>query len=121
MFHVHADKRKQLLTMSFSRRVDMGEMNDTIARVKSSLLKMEPGFELLTDLSDLEVMDAGCAVYIAQIMDLCSKEGVHAITMVVPDPAKDIGFAIMSRFHHRREVRTMTFESLADAMRSLAA
>jgi hypothetical protein len=39
---------------------------------------------------------------------------------VIPDPRKDIGFTILSQFHYGPEIRTVTFETLADAVQSLA-
>ncbi len=121
MIHVEADKSKQLLMMSFSERVGKDEMINCVEQTRSSLVDMRPGFRLLTDLSNLEFMDSACADYIGQIMDLCDAKGVHAIARVVPDSKKDIGFNIMSLFHHGSGVHTMTHESLVDAIQSLSA
>jgi hypothetical protein len=38
----------------------------------------------------------------------------------VPDPRKDIGLNILSQFHYGPEIRVMTFETLADAVTSIA-
>jgi hypothetical protein len=120
MFYVSADKSKQLLTMSFSRQVGTDEMKSCLDETRRSLGDMEPGFQLLTDLSNLESMEFACTDYVGQIMDLCSTKGVSAVFRVVPDPKADLGYTLMSLFHYSRDVRTMTFENLADAMRSLA-
>jgi hypothetical protein len=120
MFSVDADKSKQLLTMSFSQQVCTEEMKICVDKTKCSLAGMRPGFQLLTDLSNLESMESTCADYIGQIMDLCSMKGVRAVFRVVPDPKTDLGYNLMSLFHYSQDVRTMTFENLADAMRSLA-
>jgi anti-anti-sigma regulatory factor len=120
MIHVEADKSKQLLLMSFSERVGADEMKNCLEQTRSSLVDMQPGFRLLTDLTSLEFMDSSCADYIEQIMDLCSAKGVHSIVRVVPDSKKDIGFNIMSLFHHGTDVRTMTHESLVDAIQSFS-
>jgi len=120
MFYVAADKSKQLLTMSFSLLVNSDEMKSCLDKTERSLADMKPGFRLLTDLSNLESMEAACTDSIVQIMDLCSTRGVGAVFTVIPDPTKDLGYTVMSLFHFSRDIRTMTFENLADAMRSLA-
>ena len=120
MFYVVADKSKQLLTMTFSRQVSMEEMKSCLDETECSLADMEPGFQLLTDLSNLESMEATCTDYIGQIMDLCSTKGVSAVFRVVPNPHTDLGYTLMSLFHYSRDVRTMTFDNLTEAMQSLA-
>jgi hypothetical protein len=75
---------------------------------------------LFTDLSGLEFMDAACAPLIGAIMDHLVEKQVASVVRVIPDPQKDIGFDLMSHFHYGREVRTMTFETLADAIHHLA-
>ena len=119
MFRVDADKSKNLLTIIYAGRLGADEMQRCVDATKSSLTDMEPGFYVLTDLSDLEFMDIACAVYIEQIMDLCSAKGVSAVTRVVPDPHKDIGYHLMSLFHYARDVEMTEYDNLADAMRSL--
>lgn len=120
MFNVHSDKSGQLLTMSFSKRVGTDEMQRCIYKTKRLLTEMKPGFRLLTDLTHLEFMDACCAVYFSQVMELCNAGGVSHVTRVVPNAKLDVGFQIMSLFHFNRDVQTMEFSNLADAMRSLA-
>jgi hypothetical protein len=39
----------------------------------------------------------------------------------MPDPHKDIGLNILSQFHYGRDVTITTFETLADAVQSIAA
>ena len=40
---------------------------------------------------------------------------------IMPDPHKDIGLNILSQFHYGPEVTITTFETLADAVQSIAA
>lgn len=119
MFHVRADPSVQLLTISFSQHVNDEEMKRCLAEIKKSLMKMNRGFSLLTDLSHLEEMDASCAPMIGEIMDLCNKRKISVAARVIPDPGKDIGFNLMSQFHYSADVQTRTFENLAEAMRML--
>jgi hypothetical protein len=80
---------------------------------------LKPGFLLLTDLSNLESMDASCAPELGAIMDLCSSKGMSTVVQVIPDSNKDIGFDLISRFHHNPPVKTQTHQSLAEAIKSL--
>jgi hypothetical protein len=83
--------------------------------------RLKPGFFLLTDLSHLESMEASCAPELGAIMDLCSSKGMLAVAQVIPDPNKDIGFDLISHFHHDPPVKTQTHASLAEAIKSLRA
>ena len=85
--------------MSFSRRVEADEMQRCVNESKGVVANMEPGFRLLTDLSNLDFMDSSCALYVGQIMDLCAAKGAAEVLRVVPDPSKDIGFSLMELFH----------------------
>jgi hypothetical protein len=52
-------------------------------------------------------------------MDLRSAKGMSSVVRVIPDPRKDIGFDLISRFHHDPPVRTQNHESMAEAIQSL--
>ena len=121
MFHVDHDKSHDLLMLSFSRRVGAEEMQRCVDQTKTVVAEMEPGFRVLTDLSDLEFMDVSCAVCIGKIMDLCAAGGVAEVVRVVPDPHKDIGFAIIELFHYGKQVNIVTCEKMEDAVQSLVA
>jgi len=106
--------------MSFAHHVDAGEMRSCLEKVRSFLVDIKPGFRLLTDLTSLEVMDADCSTDLGEIMSLCDAKGIGAVLTVVPNPKKDIGFTVMEPFHYGKHVQVMTYETLADAIHSLA-
>jgi hypothetical protein len=81
--------------------------------------QLNPGFFLLTDLSNLESMEASCAPELGAIMDQCSAKGMSTVVRVIPDPNKDIGFDLISAFHLTPPVTTQTHQSLAEAIKSL--
>jgi len=85
------------------------------------LVDFKPGFRLLTDLTSLESMDSDCSIDIGEMMSLCDAKGIGAVLTVVPHPKKDIGFSLMEPFHYGKRVDVMTYETLADAIQSLAA
>jgi hypothetical protein len=84
------------------------------------LVDAEPGFVALADFRWLDSMATGAAEFIAEIMDAFAAKKVSAVVRVVPDPHKDIGLNILSPFHYGPEIKVMTFETLADAVTSIA-
>ncbi len=107
--------------MSFVHHVDAREMKFCLEKVRGMLVNVEPGFRLLTDLTNLDSMDADCSICLGEIMSLCNAKGISAVVRVVPDPRKDIGFTLMGPFHYGKHVEVTTCETLADAIQSLAA
>jgi hypothetical protein len=65
-------------------------------------------------------MQTAASPYVAEIMDALAKKKVSSVLRVIPDPRKDIGLNILSQFHYGPEIRTVTFETLGDALQSLA-
>ena len=120
MFHAEVDTSKRLMTMSFAEHVALGEMKSCLEKVRGMSVDIKPGFRLLTDLSSLESMDASCATDLGEMMSLCNGKGIGVAVRVVPDPRKDIGFTLMSQFHYGKHVAVTTYETLADAVQSLA-
>src|SRR5690349_14292545 len=104
MFTVGADKSKNLLTISYSQQVGVDEAKEGAAQIKAVLPLLQPGFRLLTDMTNLQAMDRGCIPIIRQIMQVLNKHGIKLVVRVIPDPGKDIGLNILSLFHYRREV-----------------
>jgi hypothetical protein len=120
MFHAEVDTSQRVLTMSFGQHVDSGEMKSCLEKVTAMLADIKPGFRLLTDLTSLESMDAQCSVDLGEMMSLCDAKGISAVLTVVPHPNKDIGFSLLELFHYGKNVDVMTYETLADAIQSLA-
>jgi hypothetical protein len=121
MILCNVDESGRVLTMSYNRHVGAEDIRRCLDNVRDLMGALKPGFFLLTDLSNLESMEASCAPEIGAIMDLCSAKGMLRIVRVIPDPTKDIGFDLISHFHHHPPVRTQTHASLADAIKSLLA
>jgi anti-anti-sigma regulatory factor len=120
MFHAEVDSSQRVLTMSFGDRVDATEMKACLEKVRDMLADIKPGFRLLTDLTSLESMDPDCSTDLGEMMDMCDAKGISAVLTVIPHPKKDIGFALMEPFHYGKHVDVMTYETLADAIQSLA-
>ena len=105
--------------MSYNRHVGVEDVRHCLGTVRDLLEQLKPGFFLLTDLTNLESMEASCAPELGAIMDLCSAKGMSTVVQVIPDPSKDIGFDLISHFHHNPPVKTQTYQSLAEAIKSL--
>ena len=121
MFHAELDISKLMLTMSFAHHVDFEEMKCCLEKVRIMLVNIKPGFRLLTDLTSLDSMDVLCSKDLGEMMSLCNANGISAVIRVVPDPKKDIGFTLMEPFHYGEHVVVTTFDTLAEAIHSLAA
>ena len=119
MIDVQVNPAKQLLSLSYSQHVDVEDMKRGVQQIKSALVEMRPGFRLLNNLSALETMEPGCSEQIVEIMKLCNDNGISSAVRVIPDPKKDIGFNIMSRFHYSPSVQLRIYDNLVDAVKSL--
>ena len=120
MYAVEIDSSKRLLVISGAGHITAAEVRQALARVRELLPDVAPGFGLLADFRWLEKMDRDSAPYIAEIMDAVAAKDVAVVVRVMPDPHKDIGLNILSQFHYGPEIRTITFETLADALQSLS-
>jgi len=120
MYAVEMDRSKRLLIISALQRVTAEEAKFAAQQVRELLRDVAPGFRVLADFRWLESMDSATAHHVAEIMDALSEKGVGSVTRVMPDTRKDIGLNILSQFHYGPEIPIATFETLADAVQSLA-
>jgi hypothetical protein len=120
MFLVETDTTKRFVVISVAGQVAADETRAAVQRVREVLGDVAPGFVALIDFRWLESMATASAPFIAEIMDALAAKKVSAVVRVVPDPHKDIGLNILSQFHYGSEIKVLTFETLADAVQSLA-
>jgi hypothetical protein len=120
MYAVELDQSKRLLVISAAQRVTAEQARQATQQVRDLLQDVAPGFRVLADFRWLESMDPGTARHVAEIMDALSQKQVASVTRVMPDPHKDIGLNILSQFHYGPEIQIATFQTLADALQSLA-
>jgi hypothetical protein len=121
MYSVELDRSKRLLVISAVRKVTADEAKLAAEQIRDLLRDVAPGLHLLADFRWLESMDSAAARHIAEIMDALAEKNVTSVTRVIPDPHKDIGLNILSQFHYGPDVTITTFETLADAVQSIAA
>jgi anti-anti-sigma regulatory factor len=120
MIHLEADPSKNLLRITFSGYVAPDEAHANLEKVREALSNLALGFRLLADLSTLDAMDIACAEHLKTSMDICNEAGVSIVVRIIPDPKKDIGLNIMSKFHYDRDITIVTCETEAQAMKALA-
>src|SRR6266704_2434174 len=120
MYAVELDRSKRLLVISAAQRVTAEQAKLAAQRVRELLHDVVPGFRVLADYRWLDSMDPAAARHIAEIMDALAEKGVASVTRMIPDPHKDIGLNILSQFHYGPEIRTITFETLSDALHRLS-
>ena len=121
MYSVELDRTKHFLVISASQQVTAEQSKLAAKRVRELLQDVAPGFRVLADFRWLDSMDSAAARHIAEIMDTLAEKEVASVTRVIPDPHKDIGLNILSQFHYGPDVTITTFETLADAVQSIAA
>ena len=120
MYAVELDRSKRLLVISASQRVTVEEAKLVSRRVRELVRDIDPGFRVLADFRWLDSMDSAAARHVAEIMDALAEKGVASVTRVMSDPHKDIGLNILSQFHYGPEIEIATFDTLADALQSIA-
>ena len=121
MYAVELDQSKRLLVISAAQKVTAEDAKMAAQRIREVLQDIAPGFRVLADFRGLESMDSAAAPHIAKMMDALAEKEVASVTRVIPDPRKDIGLNILSQFHYGPEVTITTFDTLADAVQSIAA
>ena len=112
-FEVH--ESKSLLVIRYHGLVVAHETEKGLEQIRNGLARLQSGFRLLADLSELESMDVGCAPFIEKAMDACNENGISTVVRVIPDPARDIGMQIMSLFHYGGNVRILTCQNMDEA------
>jgi anti-anti-sigma regulatory factor len=115
MVAFETDQPQNLLTIRYSGSVVTDEVERGLEEVRAALAKLQSGFRLLADLTQLQSMEVACAPFIEKAMDMCNAKGTSMVVRVIPDPTRDIGLQIMSLFHYAHDVRIVTCETLDEA------
>jgi hypothetical protein len=116
MVSVEINESKRLLVISAAGHVAKEEVKQTTEQVRNALQDVAPGLRALIDFRWLESMRPSAATHIAEIMDALAEKQVAAVIRIIPDPGKDIGLNILSRFHYARELPITTVKTLVEAL-----
>ena len=120
MFLAASNKARRLLHLSYIGRVSVEELQRGSKEIVALLVELPAGLRILVDLERLESMDIGCVKIVGKMMEVMEQHGMELIVRVIPDPTKDIGFNLISRFHYHRSPRTVTCKTMAEADSLLA-
>jgi hypothetical protein len=121
MYAVELDQSKRLLVISAVQHVTAEQAKGAAQRIRELLQDVRPGLRVLADFRWLDSMESGAARHVADIMDALAEKQVASVTRVMPDPHKDIGLNILSQFHYGPDIDIATFQTLSDALQSIAA
>lgn len=119
MFLATSNKTHQLVVLRYIGAVSAAELERNEPEMRAMVAEMPRGFQLLQDLSQLESMDQNCLPVIGRMMEFFDASGVGLVVRVIPDPAKDIGFNILTFFHYPSKPQIITCETLIEAGRHL--
>lgn len=120
MFLAASNKARRLLHLSYIGRVSVEDLQQGSKELIALLAELPADLRILVDLERLESMDTGCAKILGKMMEVMEQHGMELIVRVIPDPTKDIGFNLISRFHYRRSPRTVTCKTMVEAAKLLA-
>lgn len=118
-FELRVDEVRQILRVTFCGVVGVPESETLLECIRPAVDGLKPGFTVVCDLSELQQMDVECAANLARLMDLFRGAGVGRVLRIIPDPAKDIGFTILSHTHYRGRVPFQTVRSRREAEAAL--
>jgi hypothetical protein len=119
MISCSADESGHILSLSYSGHIRPAEVKRALQSVQALAPRLKPGFVLLSDLTNLDSMEPACAADLGAIAEQLSSYGIASVIRVIPDPAKDIGFNIVSIFHFRQPIKVHTRGNLAEAIKCL--
>lgn len=120
MYLTEFDRSRRLMKITVAGDTIAEEVRSALENLRSLLIDVQPGFRLLADLSGLVSMPTSVAPHIGEVMDLCAEKGVALVVRLLPpDPSKDIGLAIMSKFHYPPHVSIVTCGTMEEAMQLL--
>jgi hypothetical protein len=69
---IEVDQPKNLLVIRYRGAIASNEVERGLEEVRAALTKLNIGFRLLGDLTELQSMDVSCASFLEKFMDLCS-------------------------------------------------
>ena len=119
MVSCSSDESGQFLTISYSGGVTHNCVEGSRRNIRDEMGHLKPGFVLLVDLTALESMSPECAQALGALIELCSSREMGVAVWVVPDPEKDIGLNLISKFHCWQPVRMHTRPNLAEALKCI--
>src|SRR5437016_14117019 len=94
MINFEVDEPKKLLAIRYHGVVRADETEKGLEQIRNDVAKLQRGFRLLADLSELQSMDVGCARFIEKAMERCQENGASMVVRVIPEPRPETGLQL---------------------------
>lgn len=115
MIKTSYDEKRNAVIIEFKGNVDATQAEKSFADLDEVLPKHGKGFTLLTDFSSVETMELAVKSVIEEAMEVFDAMWVNEILRVLPDPAMDIGFNVLSISHYSKHPKVITCRSREEA------
>src|SRR5258706_8134602 len=115
MIKTNYDAKRTAAIIEFKGDVDGMQAEKAVADLSKILPKNGDGFVLLADFSEVGTMELAVKAAIEKSMDLMDARSVKEILRVLPDPAMDLGFRLMSSAHYSTHPKIITCRSREEA------
>ena len=115
MFIATSNRSRRLLVLRYIGTVQAAELALHEADIRALAVELPPGFRVLQDLSQVAALDANCFDWMGRLMDFFAERGVSQVVRVIPDPAKDIGFNLLTIFHYPQNLPIVICQNLIEA------
>ena len=119
MSFAYADDTRNLLHLIYVGTLDRAEAKALLEAARKVLPSLRRGFDILSDLRDLKVIEREAVEVVDELMELCNQHGSGRVVRVLPNATENFGFPIMSIFHYDRDVRFVTCLDLEEATKHL--
>ncbi len=105
------DATRQILQVRFRGRVTRDVMARHLAEIEELEPTLRSGFTLASNLSELDEIESGSLEILIRVMETLRRAGVRTVGRFIPNPEKDIGFAILSAFHYPEGIHCFSCET----------
>ena len=120
MHFLYADPSRNLFHQILAGQLDVAEAGHVVELARKILPRLQPGFDILTDLRELEVLEPGAEDSIKALMDVCNAHRPRQVVRVVTSVTNNYGFTVMSYFHYTHGLPLITCLSLKEAWAHLS-
>ncbi len=115
MYEVQFDTIRNVLKIDLKKYFSEDDALSLYQDVKKNIHKLDKNCNLLTDLTQLDLIDEKATQHIKEIMNIINEHGVLNIYRVLTEINKNFGFNIMSSFHYSKNIKFKTFTCLEEA------
>lgn len=119
MNFAYGDDSRNLLHLIYVGTLDRSKAEALLEATRKALVSLHRGFDILSDLRELKVIERDAVAVIDELMEVCNAHGSGRVIRILPNATENFGFPIMSIFHYDRNVHFVTCLSLEEAVKHL--